>query len=278
MMPTHLPLTCLFALTGVASFVALTACDKTNSVSDNDTTNNVTNNYITQAVGPAGAVLSIEGAVLRIPAGALPGEVEIRMGIGAEPPAPVPEGEATAVFELTPHGQLFAAPVVLELPSPGPDAVVYRVEEGGGAWEALDTTAPNGAPRVEVDTFSYFVAVAAVSGESDAGGGDAEVAGRGPSLPATCSDDLSGASDPESGTPCSNTQVPSGDEVSSAMSQLYAQCQAEAGGACMRCLVGRGCSGDDASATYVYILQEVCRNAESLCGPACAGFVCPPEP
>jgi len=269
MMTTHLPLTCLFALTGVASFVALTACDKTNSVSDNDTTNNVTNNYITQAVGPAGAVLSIEGAVLRIPAGALPGEVEIRMGIGAEPPAPVPEGEATAVFELTPHGQLFAAPVVLELPSPGPDAVVYRVEEGGGAWEALDTTAPNGAPRVEVDTFSYFVAVSAVSGESDAGGGDA-----GPSLPATCSDDLSGAST-EIGTPCSNTQVQDGD-ASEAVSQLYAQCQAEAGGACMRCLVGRGCAGDDASATYDLILQEVCGNVESLCGPACAGFVCPP--
>ena len=64
----------------LAISAAVVGCDKSVDISDDDTTNN----YYTELVGPAGAVLQFAGATVRIPAGALPEATEIQMGADPE--------------------------------------------------------------------------------------------------------------------------------------------------------------------------------------------------
>ena len=128
---------------------------------------------LTQVVGPDGAELALPGgAAITIPAGALTEDVEIGIellldledaGYAAAPSvfAAVPD----ASVALTPHGQTFALPVTLTLPttSPPADLVLMRVDDASDTeWEPIGgLTIGDGRLTAALDRFSVLSAGAA---------------------------------------------------------------------------------------------------------------------
>lgn len=116
-------------------------------------------------VGPAGGnVTDPSGATLDIPAEALDGWVDFT--ITSSPPEASPVAGlvlATHLFEVGPHGTVFAIPATLTLPldagadvAATPQYVVYGSPDKEN-WEPLPTTLGEGVLRAEVAHLSWFV-------------------------------------------------------------------------------------------------------------------------
>ncbi|MCC6622127.1 MAG: hypothetical protein IT385_12765 [Deltaproteobacteria bacterium] len=117
---------------------------------------------VTVSIGPEGGAIVHGEARVTIPAGALSAAVVLTVG-SASAPRPLPAGaEAVGpVYSLTPHGQVFAAPITVELP--------YADERGGlSVWTLGDPDAPTwqrvpggafeaGRATFEVDHLSLYV-------------------------------------------------------------------------------------------------------------------------
>ena len=120
-----------------------------------------------QTVGPEGGTLTGEnGLAVAVSAGAVSGQVTIRMARDATgaPAIPADARPAGPTFAFTPHGIAFARPAVVRVPfdastRPEPDAfpVLFKASPGG-QWVALHDTARDGdALLADVSSFSYFV-------------------------------------------------------------------------------------------------------------------------
>jgi len=120
-------------------------------------------------VGPAGGTVSIAGAELEIPAGALEEEVEISITETAEE---VPGGflGSSPVFQFEPDGLVFAQPVAARMAFEGsPDQLdlIWSVT-GGEGYEAMGATIDGQMVVGQITHFSQgFV------GRRDPGNGDA---------------------------------------------------------------------------------------------------------
>ena len=116
-------------------------------------------------IGAAGGTLEgPDGVRVEIPAGALSADTVItvrRSGAGAPP---LPAGAASsptplAVYELTPHGQTFAVPVTLSMPSPvAPNGPAVFMAEPESAWELVQGEPAGGRVAWTTLHFSWLFA------------------------------------------------------------------------------------------------------------------------
>ncbi len=94
---------------------------------------------VTQTIGAAGGTVRDQGVALTIPAGALPGDVQISITPNA---APVPSGYVglSPVFRFEPSGTVLLTPATVELTltSTGANATMFLSNAGGG-YDALTT-------------------------------------------------------------------------------------------------------------------------------------------
>lgn len=152
---------------------ALFGC-KSNNI--NDTTNNNTNNSSSTAtIGPNGGSVSLDGAEVKFPAGALSTNTSITLAVAQNAPA-LPSGYNLVgnVFAMEPHGIVFAGTVTVELPvgDAGAAALVYHATCPKGttsasscSWDTLITDAAiRGSQAVfATPTFSLYAVVTATS-------------------------------------------------------------------------------------------------------------------
>src|SRR5690606_2950292 len=73
----------------------------------------------TVTIGSEGGVLSIGGATLTVPAGALNQDTEIRVLLGSPPPGADTTGLLGMSYDFSPDGTVFDPPAELELPVDG---------------------------------------------------------------------------------------------------------------------------------------------------------------
>lgn len=110
---------------------------------------------VVQGIGPEGGTVEGDGATLIIPAGALDEEVEIAV---AETDAEAPDGfvAMSPVFEFTPDGLTFAAPIEVRITYDGADdgmEVIWSLAQGDG-FEGVGGTADGETIVAEVSHFS----------------------------------------------------------------------------------------------------------------------------
>lgn len=113
-----------------------------------------------EAVGPAGGEIELEGARLLVPAGALSEEVTFTVTRTEEPVPPGYTGYS-AVWAFEPEGLEFALPVRVELPYQGNHglATLFWSRPSGASYEWLPTGASGGVAWAEVTHLSEgFVA------------------------------------------------------------------------------------------------------------------------
>jgi ZU5 domain-containing protein len=94
---------------------------------------------VVQTVGAAGGTVSDQGVSLTIPAGALPGDVQISI---TESAAPVPSGytRLSPVFRFEPSGTVFLTPATVDLTLTGTGAnPTMFLSNSGGGFDALTT-------------------------------------------------------------------------------------------------------------------------------------------
>lgn len=153
---------------------------------------------VTQTVGASGGVVKVPGAILTIPAGALPGDTEISIVPNA---GPVPSGYTglTPLFVFGPAGTALLEPATVEftLATPGTNPTVFWSNASGG-FDGLDTTSTVTTASATITLLgSGFVGDLQSVRAADAA--TSEDAGAGPDA----SDDASGALDagaaPDSG-------------------------------------------------------------------------------
>jgi hypothetical protein len=128
---------------------------------------------VSSAIGPAGGTLEVGGATITVPAGALDEEVTLTLAIAGALTAPLPDGLAAVTPQvwLTPHGQIFALPVTVELPlddAPAGTAFAwYLDDEEDTEW------APLAAAVVDDDVLRYQTTHFSGQGGADCGQGGA---------------------------------------------------------------------------------------------------------
>lgn len=118
-------------------------------------------------IGPeGGTVLGADGARVLVPAGAASAPVTVRIAKDATdmPALPAWLTPVGAVWQLTPHGGGFDAPVGVRLPVParalaGDEVLRIAKVSPGGTWELLTPEASDRDLVVNVRSFSYFVPV-----------------------------------------------------------------------------------------------------------------------
>ncbi len=136
-------------------------------------------NAVTQTVGASGGMVTAPGAVLTIPAGALPGDTQISIDPDA---GPVPSGYTglTPLFVFGPAGTTLLKPATVEfsLANQGTNPTVFWSNASGG-FDALDTTSTVTTASATITRLgSGFVgdrqAVSADAATSDDGGAVAD--------------------------------------------------------------------------------------------------------
>lgn len=121
-----------------------------------------------QMVGLGGATLSVDGADVEIPEGAVDAQVAVRVrrlsdGQAAALPAPDVGGELEAVspvMELTPHGTTFVEAVRVVLQTEGTADVVLRLADADATiWEPVyEAELSDGTASFYTDRFSFYAA------------------------------------------------------------------------------------------------------------------------
>jgi hypothetical protein len=160
----------------VASLLAvgmISACSKTNNISQSETTNNSYSAVVGKKGGSVGDIATVAAV---IPANAVPGDVEFTITEAADDEYPaLPSVAVGKVYSFEPHGIEFDAEVDVYLPRPGSGEYVIWHAPPGGTWENLGQSGVQKATSVHTKTlsFSYFVVgeVANNSPRVGAGGG-----------------------------------------------------------------------------------------------------------
>jgi hypothetical protein len=98
----------------------------------------------TEMVGSGGGSLDVDGATLDIPAGALAGDVLITITKTTEV-APTGSATASAVYALSPAGQVFTTPVTFTLHVGAPPPLDYHI-----AWSKAGVANPSGLGDYEL--------------------------------------------------------------------------------------------------------------------------------
>ena len=120
-------------------------------------------------VGASGAVVSgTAGASVNIPSGALGSDVAVSLAVGAgtSPSLPVGTSAASLVWQLLPHGTVFAKAVTVTLPfdpaavATGVSPHLYKAQPGGSYTEVTPITISGSFVSAQVSSFSYFVLTA----------------------------------------------------------------------------------------------------------------------
>ncbi|MCA9665175.1 MAG: hypothetical protein KC503_06290 [Myxococcales bacterium] len=111
-------------------------------------------------IGPDGGTVSVQGASVTIPAGALDKDVKIKVsqvsGLGATLPGGVTRlGDA---FSFEPHGQTFLAPVTIKIAAPGSTVAVRLDDRADSTWKRVDATFAGDTATIQTSTFSIYAA------------------------------------------------------------------------------------------------------------------------
>jgi hypothetical protein len=147
---------------------------------------------VTMMVGAAGGIVSIAGARVQIPSGALTQDTAI--GVATLSPHDVAASEvmvngAVIVTQLlsepvafTPHGTQFSSPVTIELPYSGGAELVMRLDDPHDTtWEVVDdATFEGGMATVVANHFSVYVVARVKASDVPNDGGDIGPIGGGP--------------------------------------------------------------------------------------------------
>jgi hypothetical protein len=106
-------------------------------------------------IGPAGGTLSLAGAVLEVPPGALAAQTELTI-TATYREAPSAFASYSPVYELSPAGLAFERPVSLRIPyrSDSPAATLFWDVPARGAYAAVRTRLDDGYAVAEVDEVS----------------------------------------------------------------------------------------------------------------------------
>jgi hypothetical protein len=124
------------------------------SSSDTPPGGNAPGTPVTQTVGAAGGSVSVAGAVLQIPAGALPADTTISITPNA---GSIPSGYTglSQLYAFAPDGTVFQKPATITLTpsSQGSSPVVFWSNASGG-YDALDTTSTSTGLSASIQHFS----------------------------------------------------------------------------------------------------------------------------
>lgn len=114
-------------------------------------------------LGAAGGTLTgPDGVQLVVPPGALNQDTTLTITRLSAPAQPLPEGytATTAMYEFTPHGQVFAAPVTLRMPVRAPaqaDHVDVFMANPGEPWASTAATVAAGVAEWQRSSLSFGV-------------------------------------------------------------------------------------------------------------------------
>lgn len=113
-------------------------------------------------IGSAGGSVALAGANVVVPPGALAADTTISVTLAQSGFPALPDGWTAEVFALEPHGQSFAADVLVTLPYSGddPDPVIAAAALEATEWSLLDSTRDGDSVRAAVRHFSHFTRVA----------------------------------------------------------------------------------------------------------------------
>jgi hypothetical protein len=145
-----------------------------------------------QTVGAAGGTVTGQGVTLTVPAGALPGDIQIAVTTGGA--VPTTYTGLTPVYVFAPLGTTLmkAATITFDVANPPANARVYW-SDGGGAFEPLQTTITVSSVSASITRLGdAFAGVALVPGEAGADDGGADDAG---TVDASAGDDASPVAD-----------------------------------------------------------------------------------
>jgi hypothetical protein len=106
-------------------------------------------------IGPSGGVVTLDGASIRVPSGALREPTTIVISVRSD--RPPPEYRAYGSFyEFSPEGLVFSVPATVSLPdvTAPPPASIYWSNVAGTGFDRLVTTRAGGLATAEVSHFS----------------------------------------------------------------------------------------------------------------------------
>lgn len=130
-----------------AAALALTACGSSTSPAESYA--------VTQAIGPAGGTMLVDGATITFPAGALAETKQITITATANQP---PEGfvAISKVYECGPTGTSFAQPVTMAMPFEGDatGATMFWSSGADPAFKDVGGTREGNLMKAEVRHFS----------------------------------------------------------------------------------------------------------------------------
>jgi hypothetical protein len=132
--------------------------------------------YIVVTPKDGAELAALDGVALRIPAGALPGDLVVTIERGGQDIAMGPSGPAGPVVIIGPPGTALSATAQLTLPTyphEGPEGLVVEALDVGGRRSTVAGAAPAGAGRISASIDSFAVYQAARprgSAAPDAGG------------------------------------------------------------------------------------------------------------
>lgn len=112
---------------------------------------------VSAEIGPEGGTLSIGGATVTIPPGALGSTEAITVRTGSVSPS-LSADLHSPVFEFMPHGLEFEVPVIVELPHDGSASPLQVLwSEDGSSWSRIGATILGSSARARVSHFSHAV-------------------------------------------------------------------------------------------------------------------------
>jgi hypothetical protein len=139
-----------------------TTGDATDTTDTGDTGGSDGGDDVSKSIGPAGGTITLDGASLTVPAGALTSTVTLRV-TKAAPGTPLPAAGGTALgdyYRFTPHGTLFTKPVTIRIAlNASADAVkiARTANEISTTWDLLDATIENGFAVAQTTSFSFDI-------------------------------------------------------------------------------------------------------------------------
>ena len=114
-----------------------------------------------ETIGPEGGVLTVDGAELTIPAGALSAPVEVTMRVRGDPPALPTADPASALFEIGPDDVTLALPATLvlsfALDGARPETpTIYTAPTGGVATDFSPVPTASAGPGEASASLDHF--------------------------------------------------------------------------------------------------------------------------
>jgi hypothetical protein len=229
-------------------------------------------------IGPAGGQVTLEGATLTVPAGAVPNGQQITITSTTDRPPADFTSWASPIYRFEPSGLTFAVPATVQITFSGDATVqtIYWTNAAGTDFMDIGGNVSGSSISAQVTHFSRGFVSPRRGPHKDAAaaGHDAPVADAHPTdAPAGAVDAPAGSTDaPISSTDAPASQDAAGHDAARAPDAAAADAAAPDAGAPLCLAPGQACGAGSlgcCAREYCVNLQCHCQQPYTLCGQAC---------